>query len=103
MVTNKSQDKIKREIMKELGLEKLPKKKQDDILVKMGEVILKKIFIETVDRLSDADRKVFEDMLKNGKKAEDIEVFLNERIDDYDKMVEGIIAELKEEMKNSPE
>lgn len=103
MVTKKSQDKIKEEIMQDLGLEKLPKKKQDDILVKMGEVILKKIFIETVDRLSDEDRKVFEDMLKGSKKAEDIEVFLNEKIDDYDKMVEGIITELKEEMKNSPE
>jgi hypothetical protein len=97
----KTQDKTKEEIMKELGLENLPKKKQDDILVKMGELILKKIFIETVDRLSGTDRKTFEEMLKGGNKTEDIEIFLNERIDDYDKMVEGIITELKEEMKKS--
>lgn len=101
MVTKKSQDQIKEEIMKELGLEKLPKKKQDDILSKMGEVILKKIFVETVDRLSGEDRDAFEDMLKNSKKAEDIELFLSEKIDDYDKMVEKIVTELKEEMINN--
>lgn len=101
MVSQKKQDEIKEEIMKDLGLESLPQKKQDDLLVKMGEVILKKIFIETVDRLSDEDRKTFEGMLKEGKKSEDIETFLNERIDDYDKMVGEIVTELKEEMKKS--
>jgi len=97
-MSKKTKDKIKEEIMKDLGLEKLSQKKQDDILVKMGEVILKKIFIETVDRLDSKDRKTFEKMLKSGKKAEDIEKFLNEKIDDYDKIVKDIITDLKEEM-----
>ena len=100
-MSNKIQDKNKEKIMKELGLESLPNKKQDDILAKMGEVILKKIFIETIDRLSDTDRKVFEKMLKEAKSAEDIEIFLNEKIDDYDKIVEDIISELKNDMRNS--
>jgi hypothetical protein len=99
---NKSQqDKVKKEIMKELGLESLSQEKQDDILVKMGEIILKKIFIETVDRLSAEDRKEFENMLEKGKSTDEVEVFLNNKIDDYDEMVEKIVGELKEEMKNN--
>ncbi|MDD3498307.1 MAG: DUF5663 domain-containing protein [Candidatus Moranbacteria bacterium] len=100
MANKKSQDKIKEEIIKELGLENLSDEKQDEILIKIGEIILKKIFIETVDRLSDSDRKTFESMLKGGKKADEIEKFLNEKIDDYDKMVEKVVTELKEEMTN---
>ena len=96
-----SHPKVKKEIMKELGLESFSQEKQDDILVKMGEIILKKIFIETVDRLSAEDRKEFENMLEKGKSTDEVEVFLNNKIDDYDEMVEKIVGELKEEMKNN--
>lgn len=101
MDNKKTQDKIKEEIMRELGLDKLSSKKQDDILVKMGEIILKKIFIETVNRLNEPDRKSFKEMLDKGSSAEDIEMFLTARISDYDKMVDKIINELKDEMKGN--
>ncbi len=95
------QDKITKEIIKELGLEKLPAERQDDILAKIGELILKKIFVQTIDKLSDADRREFEKILEKGDTAENVEKFLSEKIENYDKMVEEIVVETKEEIKKS--
>ena len=92
-------DDIHSKIISELGLDGLPKKRQDDILAKIGELILKKIFLKVVDELSDEDRASFEKMLKNGETAENIEKFLNEKIKNYDKMVEKIVEEIKKEIK----
>ena len=89
------------EIIKELGLEKLSKKRQDDILAKIGELILKKIFVETVDKLEDVDRRKFEKMLEAKTTADDIEKFLSTKIKDYDKMVEVIVDDLKKEIKGN--
>lgn len=97
----KNQDKIKGDIMQYLGLDKLSQDKQDEVLSKIGEIILKKIFIETVDKLSEGDRVEFERMLKEGTDADSIEKFLNTRIENYDIMIAKIADDLKEELKNS--
>lgn len=97
----KNQDKMKDDIMKDLGLDKLPQDKQDEILAKIGEIILKKIFIETVDKLSEEDKEEFEKMLKEGSDAEKIELFLNTKIKNYDMIIGKIVEEVKRDIKNS--
>lgn len=96
-----NQDKIKLEIMKDLGFDKLPEDKQDDILAKIGEIILKKIFIETIDKLDTESANEFRDMLKNGESAEKIEDFLNAKIENYDIIIEKIVEEVKNDIKNN--
>jgi len=100
-MTKQKQDKITLEIIQELGLEKLPEKRQNNILAKIGELILKKIFVETIDKLNDKDRRDFEKMLEKGETADNIEKFLNEKIEDYDRMVEKIVIKLKKEIKET--
>jgi len=85
--------------MKELGLEKLPQEKQEELIAKMGEVILKKMFLKTVEKLDEDGRKHFEKMLEEKRTPEEIEEFLKVKIPDYDKVLEKIVGELKEELK----
>lgn len=100
-MSQKNQDKIKEDIMQYLGLNKLSQDKQDEILSKIGEIILKKIFIETVDKLGEADRMEFEKMLKEGSDADKIEKFLNTKIENYDMIISRIVEEVKNDIKNS--
>jgi len=96
---NQNVSKIREIIMKELGLEKLPQEKQEELLVKMGEVILKKMFLETVEKLDEDGQKHFEKMLENKSTPEEIEEFLKVKIPDYEKILEKIVGDLKEELK----
>ncbi len=99
-MNTKKQDKfndseIKRTLMRELKFDNLADEKQDELIAKMGEVILKKIFIETVEKLDVAGRKHFEKMLNEERTPVEIEEFLKLKIQDYDEIVERIIKELK--------
>jgi len=100
-MNTKNQDETKDDIMKELGFDKLSQDKQDDILAKIGEIILKKIFIETVDKLNDEDTDKFKEMLKGGESAEGIESFLSTKIKNYDTIIGKIVAEVKKDIKNN--
>ncbi len=83
--------------MEELGLTGLPQEKQEELMVKMTEVVLKRIFVETMEKLSDADRDAYEKM--ENAEPEEISKFLKEKIANYDEMVQKIIADFKEDMK----
>lgn len=100
-MNTKNQDETKDDIMKELGFDKLSQDKQDDILAKIGEIILKKIFIETVDKLSDEDSDKFKEMLKGGESAEGIENFLSTKIKNYDIIIGKIVEDVKRDIKNN--
>lgn len=98
---NKKQDKVTMEIIEELGLEKLSKKRQDEILAKIGELILKKIFVEVVGKLDENSKMEFEKILAEEKTANEIMEFLSTKIKNYDKIVEGIVVELKKDLKGN--
>jgi predicted nucleic acid-binding OB-fold protein len=93
------QTKIKKALLAELNLSDISEEKQDELLAKMGEVILKKIFIETVEKLDEVGRKHFSEMLNEERTVEEIEEFLKIKIPDYDIMVERIVKELKDKLK----
>jgi hypothetical protein len=102
---NNKQDvgKIKEAIFKELNLEGLDDNKKDELLEQIGEVILKKIFIETMERLGDQDRVEFEQILDKEASPEEIEKFLSEKVPDFEDMVSKIVIELKEDLKKAEE
>lgn len=96
-MNNLTQEKIQKELLEELGLENLPQEKQEELLIKMTEVLLKRIFMETMEKLSDADRDAYEKM--ENVEPEKISEFLKEKIANYDEMVQKIIVDFKEDMK----
>ncbi|MDH4330429.1 MAG: hypothetical protein OEV93_02660 [Candidatus Moranbacteria bacterium] len=94
---------IKDTIIKELGLEGISEERKDEFLAKMGEVILKKVFLETMDKLNDQSKVQFESMLEKEAPSEDIEKFLSENISDFESMVEKVVVELKEDLMKTEE
>jgi hypothetical protein len=100
-MNKKNQDKIKDDIMKDLGFDKLSEDKQDDILAKIGEIILKKIFIETIDKLDNESADEFRKMLKDGESADKIEDFLSAKIENYAMIIEKIVEGVKDDIKNN--
>ena len=93
------QAQLQKELVEELGLANLPLDKQEELLIKMTEVLLKRIFVETMEKLSEADRETYEKMIDEKSEPEKIGEFLKEKVVNYDQMVEKIIVDFKEEMK----
>lgn len=85
-------------LVKDLGLNDLPEDKRNGIIIKMTEVLLKRIFLETMEKLGEKGREEYEKMSENNITPEEMEVFLKNNIKDYDKMVQNIIKEFKAEM-----
>jgi len=90
---------IQASLIEELGLTGLPQEKQDELMIKMTEVILKRIFVETMDKLTEADQEAYGKMVETETNPEELEKFLAEKIPGYDEMIKKIVDDFKEEMK----
>lgn len=86
------------QLIKELGIDTLAQDKQDELMIKMTEVLLKRIFLETMDKLGDDGREAYGKLTEEEASPEQIEGFFKERISDYDSMVQQVIMEFKKEM-----
>lgn len=93
------QTQIQQTIIDELGLTDLPQDKQEQLLIKMTEVLLKRIFLETMEKLDEKGREEYQRMIEGGADAQQVEQFLTSQISEYQQVVEKVIADFKEEMK----
>lgn len=98
-----NENEVLKNLMSELGLADLPQDKQDELAVKMTEVILKRMFIETMDRLNPRDQEAYGDLIENKATPEEIESFLNEKIENYESILIDVVQKLKTEMVNNKE
>jgi len=94
-----NEEQIKSKLIRDLGLTGLSLEKQDELIVKMTEVILKKVFLETMERLEGKGQAEYAMLMENQPSPEDVDEFLKEKINGYEEMVEKIIKDLIEEMK----
>jgi hypothetical protein len=92
---------LQKSIIEELGLQDLPKEKQEEILVKMTEVLLKKIYLETFEKLEQKDREELGSMLDQEAEPEKVEEYLRGKIENYDEFVKKVAEDFKEEMKKT--
>lgn len=97
------QTEIKKTLLDELGLSDIPKEKQEQLVVKMTEVLLKRIFMETLEKLDEKSQEEYAELAKNNPTSEELEKFLSSRISDYDEMINKIIENFKAEMKSGVE
>lgn len=72
---NNKQSQALDELVKELGIDSLPENKQSELLIKMTEVLLKRIFIETMEKLGEQGRDEYEELMKNEASPEELEHF----------------------------
>lgn len=93
-----NQAQIQKSLLDEMGLTDLPPEKQEELLVKMTEVVLKRIFVETVEKLSPDDQDAYAKMIEEKAGPEEAEKFLMEKIPDYDEMVKKVVDDFRAEM-----
>ena len=93
---------MQKTLMEELGLSDLPQDKQEQLLIKMTEVLLKRIFLETMEKLDDQGKEEYQKMVESGTATpEQMEEFLKSRVNDYEGLVKKVVDEFKEEMKRN--
>lgn len=93
------QEALKKELIEAFHLEGIPEDKQEALLSKMGEALLKRIFLETMEKMGEAGVTEYEALLDKGAKQEEIEAFLENKIPGYNIFVRGVVDKFKEEMK----
>jgi len=86
------------QLIKDLGIDTLAPDKQNELIIKMTEVLLKRIFLETMESLNEEGRKEYEKLTAGEIEPEKVEAFFKEKIKNYDEMVQVIIDEFKHEM-----
>lgn len=89
------------DLIKELGLAKLPPDQQIKLINTMTESVLKRITVEVLARLSDADQETLLAFQKNTPKPEEVEAFLKTKVPDYANIQENVVKEFKEEMRST--
>lgn len=90
---------LRNTLIKELGLERLPPEAQEEIVFKLGEVILKSITVAIFEKLPEDARKEFEDITKKADQNL-IQEFLEKHIPDLSSLME---QEVKRTLKNFSE
>lgn len=86
------------QLIKDLGIDTLSQDKQNELIIKMTEVLLKRIFLETMDKLGEQGREEYEKMSEGEVQPEQMEAFFKEKISNYEEMVQGVIDEFRGEM-----
>lgn len=97
-IIENTQSQALQKLIKDLGIDTLPQDKQNELVIKMTEVLLKRIFLETMEKLGEKGREEYEKMTEGEVIPEQVEAFFKERIHNYDEMVQNVIMEFKEEM-----
>lgn len=92
-------EEAKKALIEEMGIAGMPEEQQNELLGKMTEVVIKRILLEVLEKLSEADQAAYEGMLVNNASPEEIDKFIQEKVPDYEKIVAKVVGEFKEEMK----
>ncbi|MDP3957589.1 MAG: DUF5663 domain-containing protein [bacterium] len=92
------QEALKKELIEAFHLENIPEAKQEELLSKIGEALLKRIFLETMEKIGDANVKEYEALLDKAAKEEEVQAFFESKIPGYNIFVRGVVTRFKEEM-----
>jgi hypothetical protein len=96
--TTNAQTQALSQLIKDMGIDTLSEDKQNDLIIKMTEVLLKRIFLETMEKLGEQGREEYEKMSEGEVEPEKVEAFFKEKIGNYDEMVQQIVEEFRGEM-----
>ncbi|MGB4833738.1 MAG: DUF5663 domain-containing protein [Candidatus Moraniibacteriota bacterium] len=91
--------KIEAELIESLALAGLPKPKQEELLAKMLEALLKRIFMETMERLGEQGMTDYEALIETAPSEAAVGKFLDERIPEYSAFVQNIVDQFKKDIK----
>jgi hypothetical protein len=93
------QSQMQKKLIDDLGIANLPEEKQNEIIIKSTEVLLKRIFLETMEHLDGEAVDEYDKMVENGASTEQLDEFFKSKINNYEAMVQKVIDNFREEMK----
>lgn len=88
---------IQEVIAQEFGFTDLDSDRQERLIERMTESVIKRVLLDAYTKLSSSDRKRFEELMENIESIDPnaIETFLREKLTDYDAIINEAIADLK--------
>jgi len=90
---------IQKEIAAKVGIVDEPTEAQQELIAKMNETLLQKIFVLTMQKLSKDDQEILMQKVEDADTSEDdINTFLTEAIQGYDAFVEETVEAFFTEM-----
>ncbi len=92
------QTQLREELIATFHLDQIPEDKRDELLEKMGEALLKRVFLATMEKIGDDGVVEYEALLDKEAKQEEIEAFFEKKIPGYNVFIRGVADEFKEEM-----
>jgi len=92
-------DILSKDIIKEWGLEALPKDKQTNMVDRIGRMIYQAILVKALDILSEEEQNEFDTLLnENTTTPQDVLAFLKSKIPTFDQLVLEERNSIKEEL-----
>lgn len=82
----------------ELGLDSLPKEEQEELIIRIGEIIQERVIIRVLDELNEKDREEFDKILEEkGEEDDAVLNFLRLKILNLDQIVEEEVSGFRRE------
>lgn len=92
---------LQKNIIKDLGLDKLSEKEQEETLLSVGRIIFQSVMIRVMEELDEAGKDEFEKILTEKPNDEEaILNFLRSKLPNLDEIVNEEVAKFKQESVN---
>lgn len=92
-------EEMKAQWVKEFNLGAMSPEKQEEMISKMIEALLKRIYVGTMEKLGEAGMVEYDQVVESAAGEEALQQFLEGKIPGYDAFVKGIAEEFNQEMK----
>lgn len=93
-------EQLKAEFSKNFQLEGVPEEKREALMEKLGETLLKHIFVETMEKIGAEGVAEYEQLLEREASEEEIGAFFESRIPGYQVFVREIVEQFQEDMRS---
>lgn len=91
---------IQQNVFEELGIDQLPPERQEEVLTAMTEVLLKRLTLKVLEKLTEAQQQEFEAVCA-AKDQEKITKFFGDNVPGYDQLIQDEIAVFKADIKKT--
>lgn len=91
-------DQDQKKLSDAFDMQDLPEKEQEDLLLEVGDVVLKGTVLRLIERMDDATRVEFDALLTKKPVDEEVIQFLTERVEGADQVVEEVLAGLRDDI-----
>jgi hypothetical protein len=90
-------DLINEDLLKELGIDKLPPEKAEEMMATIGRILYQAVLIRVMERLTDPEKEEFGALLDRGADEDAVLAFLTAKVPDLNSIVEEEVAKFKTE------